>query len=68
MSKNKKEDIRLYDPADYHQVECFVSRELYNMYSTETLTGRMILKSIRIELMEDKIKIIYDTWEQEEQC
>ena len=64
MSKKKKEDIMLYDPSDYHQVECFVSNELYDTYSTETITGRMVLKSIRIELVEDKIKIIYDTWEQ----
>ena len=68
MSKKKKEDVMLYDPSGYHQVECFVSKELYDMYSTTTMTGKMVLKSIRIELMEDKIKIIYDTWEQEKQC
>lgn len=63
MSRKIKKDTPLYDPDDYHKVECYVSNELYDRYTTETENKRMVLKSIRIEIVDEKIKIIYDSWE-----
>ena len=56
-----KKDLDFYNTEDYYKVDAYISRDLFKHLSEQTPDKECLVNSIRLERVEDNIKIYY-TW------